>query len=96
VFTTSIGTAIEPRNLNRAWHAVCERAGVRPLRIHDLRHAAASFAYAAGADPKEIQAQLRHTRLSTTTDIYTAVFESVRKGTADRMDGVLRKLGGSS
>ena len=36
VFTTNIGTAIEPRNLNRSWHAVCERAGVRPLRIHDL------------------------------------------------------------
>lgn len=95
VFTTSIGTPIEPRNLNRAWHGVCERAGVRPLRIHDLRHAAASFAYAAGADPKAIQAQLRHTRLSTTTDIYTAVFDSVKQGTADRMDGVLRRLGGA-
>jgi integrase len=96
VFTTSIGTPIEPRNLNRSWHAVCEQAGVRPLRIHDLRHAAASFAYAAGADPKAIQAQLRHTRLSTTTDVYTAVFDSVKQGTADRMDGVLRRLGGTS
>lgn len=96
VFTTSVGTAIEPRNLNRSWSAVCARAGVRPLRIHDLRHAAASFAYAAGADPKEIQAQLRHSRLSTTLDVYTAVFESVKQGTADRMDGVLRRLGGAS
>jgi integrase len=96
VFTTNIGTPIEPRNLNRAWHAVCERAGIRPLRIHDLRHAAASFAYAAGADPKEIQAQLRHSRLSTTLDVYTSVFESVKQGTAARMDGVLRRLGGTS
>ena len=96
VFTTGIGTPIEPRNLNRSWHEVCARADVRPLRLHDLRHAAASFAYAAGADPKAIQAQLRHTRLSTTTDIYTAVFDSVKQGTADRMDGVLRRLGGTS
>lgn len=95
VFTTGLGTPIEPRNLNRSWHEVCKRAGVRPLRIHDLRHAAASFAYAAGADPKAIQAQLRHTRLSTTTDVYTTVFDSVKQGTADRMDDVLRRLGGA-
>lgn len=38
---------------------------------------------------------LRHTRLSTTADIYVNVFESVRKGTADRMDGVLRKIAGA-
>jgi hypothetical protein len=29
------GTALEPRNVNRAWTAVCKRAGVRSLRVHD-------------------------------------------------------------
>ena len=42
----------------------------------------------------EVQAQLRHARQSTTADIYVDVFDSVRRGTADRMDGVLRRLGG--
>lgn len=31
VFTTGIGTALEPRNVNRAWERVRERAGVRPI-----------------------------------------------------------------
>jgi site-specific recombinase XerD len=62
---------------------------------HDLRHAAASLVFAEGADLKEVQSMLRHTRLSTTADIYVNVFESVRKGTADRMDGVLRKIAGA-
>jgi len=95
IFTTSVGTAIEPRNVNRAWKAVCERAGV-DTRVHDLRHAAASLAKAAGADMKEIQAMLRHTRMSTTADIYVDVFDSVRRGTADRMDTVLRKISGGN
>jgi integrase len=54
------------------------------------------MAFAAGASIKEVQAMLRHTRESTTSDLYVHVFESVRKGTADRMDGVLRKLGSAS
>jgi integrase len=95
IFTTSIGTALEPRNVNRAWTAVCERAGVKGVRLHDLRHAAASLAFAEGADIKEVQAMLRHTRLGATADIYVNVVESVRKGTADRMDAVLRKITGT-
>lgn len=94
VFTTSIGTPLEPRNVNRAWTAVCDRAGVK-VRLHDLRHAAASLAFEAGASIKEVQSMLRHSRQATTSDLYVHVFESVRRGTADRMDGVLRKLTGS-
>ena len=29
VFTTKLGTPIEPRNFNRAWDARCRRSGVR-------------------------------------------------------------------
>lgn len=93
IFTTGVGTALEPRNVNRAWDALCRRAGVK-VRVHDLRHAAASLAFAAGASVKEVQAMLRHSRESTTSDLYVHVFESVRRGTADRMDGVLRKMRG--
>lgn len=93
IFATSIGTALEPRNVNRDWYAVCERAEVK-VTLHSLRHAAASLAFQAGADLKEVQAMLRHSRLSTTADIYVEVFDSVRRGTADRMDGVLRKISG--
>jgi integrase len=94
IFTTSVGTALEPRNVNRDWDAVCERAGVK-IRLHDLRHAAASLAFAEGASMKEVQALLRHTRESTTSDIYVEVFESVRRGTTDRMDTVLKRITGS-
>jgi site-specific recombinase XerD len=53
-----------------------------------------STSFAEGAEMKEVQALLRHTRQSTTSDIYVEVFESVRRGTADRMDTVLRRISG--
>jgi integrase len=92
VFSTPIGTPLEPRNINRAWDELCDRAGVRRLRVHDLRHASATFMLAAGVDLKVIQATLRHSRLSTTADVYAHVLDEVQRQAADRMDGVLRNL----
>lgn len=41
VFTTLVGTPIEPRNLNRHFDALIRRAGLPRIRFHDLRLAAA-------------------------------------------------------
>lgn len=92
VFTTSVGTPIEPRNVNRKWLDVCKDAGVRLLRVHDLRHGAASLAFAEGSSIKEVQEMLRHSRSSTTSDIYVHVLESVRQGTADTMDSIMNRV----
>ncbi len=48
VFTTSIGTPIEPRNLSRHFELLRERAGVRRVRFHDLRHGCASLLFDLG------------------------------------------------
>lgn len=92
IFASTVGTPLEPRNVNRAWDSVCTRAKVGSFRIHDLRHAAATFLFAEGLDPKVIQATLRHTRHATTMDIYTEVLEEVRAGAAVTMNGVLKSL----
>jgi integrase len=96
VFATRVGTPLEPRAVNREWAGLCDRAGVRRLRVHDLRHAFASYLHGAGADLKEIQAALRHSRMSTTADIYVHVFAEVKQGTAVHMDALLTALTGAS
>ena len=88
VFATSVGTALEPRNVNRAWEAVCARAGVRRLRIHDLRHAWGTYLAPRGVSQKAIQAGLRHSRMST-TEIYVHALKEMKRDAADAMDGVL-------
>ena len=92
VFTTPAGTACEPRNIYRGWHAVCDKAGVRRCRPHDLRHTAASFLLLQGADMRTVMEQLGHTRMATTSDLYTHVLEEVKRDAATRMDGLLRDL----
>lgn len=92
VFATRLGTALEPRNVDRSWKALCAKAGIRELRIHDLRHSAASFLLLQGVDIKVVQAVLRHSRLATTADQYAHVLEQLHTQAAQRMDDFLRGL----
>jgi integrase len=97
VFTSSVGTPLEPRNLDRIFKGICDRAGLRQIRFHDLRHSAASILIAQRVHPKAIQALLRHSSSQITMDIYGHLFESVQRETADKMDEILgRKEGGET
>lgn len=93
LFTTSVGTPIEPRNVNRAWEKVCQRAGVPAIRVHDLRHTAATLMLRQGVDLKVVQRTLRHTRHATTADVYATVLEEVQRSGADRMGDLFTELG---
>jgi integrase len=91
VFTTKLGTALEPRNVNRSWERLCERAGTPGIRLHDLRHACASYALAKGADSKSVQRMLRHAQLST-TELYLHAVEDVPRSAADAIDEAIDEL----
>ncbi|WP_372495080.1 tyrosine-type recombinase/integrase [Micromonospora phytophila] len=60
VFTTGIGTPIEPRNLNRHFERLLDRAGLRRIRFHDLRHSCATLLYEQGVPIEKIQDILGH------------------------------------
>lgn len=91
VFTTSIGTAIEPRNINRQWDRVCAQAEVENAVIHDLRHAFGTYLAEIGVHPKAIQTALRHARMAT-TEIYVHAAEEINRSIADRMDDRVTSL----
>jgi hypothetical protein len=57
-------------------------AGLPPLRLHDLRHGAATLHLKAGAEVKIVQAMLRHASI-TTSDIYTSVLPEVAREVAE-------------
>jgi integrase len=97
VFTTGVGTAIEPRNINRQWVKVCRAAGVtRPIRLHDLRHAFGSFMADEKVAPKVIQRSMRHARFATTSEIYLHALEEIPREGAEAMDRVIARFEGKS
>ena len=88
VFTTSKGTMIEPRNLNRFLDEAIARAGLRRIRFHDLRHTCASLLLAQGVSPRVVMEVLGHSQMSMTTDLYGHVMLSSLRSAADALDGV--------
>lgn len=89
VFTTSTGRAIDPRGLNRMLTVLCKTAHVRPVRVHDLRHTAASLMLAEGVAVRTIMETLGHANISMTMDVYGHVMETTLRDAADRMDRAL-------
>ncbi|MFI0410247.1 tyrosine-type recombinase/integrase [Actinomadura sp. 3N508] len=83
VFTTRNGGPIEPRNLSRAFERISERANLRRIRLHDLRHLTATLLKKLGVPPRDAAAILGHAKISTTLEIYTdSDMEDHRKGLA--------------
>jgi integrase len=86
VFASSIGTPIEPRNLNRRWDVLRRRAGLEGLRLHDLRHGCATFLLAQGVSARAIMEVLGHAEIGVTMNTYTHVLPELRQEAADAID----------
>ncbi|MGY0231149.1 tyrosine-type recombinase/integrase [Longispora urticae] len=73
MFLRDGGRPVGPDWLTRHLQVLIRRAGLPPVRLHDLRHGAASLAAAAGVPLKVIQADLGHSSIVTTADTYITV-----------------------
>ncbi|MCW2531406.1 MAG: integrase family protein [Blastococcus sp.] len=90
VFTTELGTPLEPRNVLRRFELLAQRAGPKGVHLHTLRHSAASFLLAAGTHTKVVQEHLGHSSYAITADIYSHVGPAQQREAADRLDAALR------
>jgi integrase len=97
VFTSTIGTPIEPRNLTRYYEALTRHAGLGHRRFHDLRHTAATLLLAQGTEMRVVMETLGHSAIGTTANLYTHVVPALKREAANRMDALLRedRAGGS-
>lgn len=86
VFTSSRGTPLEPRNVNRAFSELVKKAGVRPIRLHDLRHSCATLLFTMGVEAATVQRILRHSSIAVTTGVYMEVIEQVQREAVAGMD----------
>ena len=82
VFTSQTGTPLNPSNLTDLWRNLQKQAGVKLVRLHDLRHLHASLAIRQGMDAKVLADRLGHARASFTLDVYTHLFEEQRQNSA--------------
>ena len=76
--------------LNRTLKPLSKKLGIR-VNHQILRRTFATLAYNSGGDLKDIQAQMRHSNVNTTANVYTkSIPESVRN-VIEALDQRIRK-----
>jgi integrase len=90
VFTSELGTPLNPSNVTRrSFHPLLKRSHLPRIRFHDLRHTAATLLLAAGEHPKVVQERLGHHSVALTLDVYSHVLPSMQKAAAAKIDAIL-------
>ncbi len=88
VFTNEAGGPIDSSRIQTHWKRTVRRAELQHIRLHDLRHTAATLALKWGIHPKKVQEMLGHSTIRTTLDLYSHVLPTMHEEAAQRMDGL--------
>ncbi len=83
VFVTDIGEACDPRNSLRALKAAADKAGLKSIGLHTLRHSAASVMLTNGVPSTVVSQILGHSGISITVNVYGHVAPDVSRGALD-------------
>lgn len=82
---------------NDVFFTTLRRAKLRRIRLHDLRHTAASLMIATGADIASVSRQLGHANVAITLGIYTHAFaKRTGSGIGAKLDELIRTESGGT
>ena len=96
VFTREDGSVLHPATVTDRFQALAAAAKLPPIRLHDLRHGAASLMLTAGVRPKVVQETLGHSTITLTLDTYTSVYSEVAAEAAEAAAALVPRAGTSA
>ncbi len=89
LFKTEAGDPIHPALFSYYFSRSIRRAGVRRIRLHDLRHTHATHALQAGVHPKVVSERLGHSTVTITLDTYMHVLPSMQRDAAEAVAALI-------
>ena len=92
-FTREDGSAYHPAYVTMRFERLAFAAGLPPIRLHDLRHGAATLALAGGADITAVSRMLRHSSIQITADIYAEVLPELAAEVASTVASMVPRRG---
>jgi integrase len=78
LFTDEVGRPLHPQTLTVSFRRHVKAAGLPSIRLHDLRHTAATLALTAGLHPRVVADRLGHSSTQLTMDTYSHVAEQLQ------------------
>jgi integrase len=85
VFCTTKGTPISPRNFSRFVARIAEKAGLKGVSPHTLRHTFATRLAELGVYPTVVQKLLGHATVDVSMEVYSHVFPDVERDAIENL-----------
>lgn len=82
VFRDELGGLVHPDWFSREFKSLVQNAGLREIRLHDLRHTYATLALKTGVHPKIVSERLGHATVGITLDLYSHVTPGIARDAA--------------
>jgi integrase len=89
IFPSPAGRPRDLTYLSYTFHRGLERAGLPRLRIHDLRHTAATHLLTKHVHPKVVQELLGHSTIAITLDTYSHVMPALARDASALMSSLV-------
>ena len=86
------GSPINPNAVTLAFRRIIKRAGLKSIRIHDLRHTHATLMLKAGIHPKVVSERLGHANIGITLDIYSHVLPGCKRWRRRSLTRFLKRM----
>ena len=87
IFTNEKGGLIDKDNWRRrVFNKILKKAGLRKVRIHDLRHTYATLRISKGDNMQDVSKQLGHHSVKLTLDVYSHWMPGKKKSEVDALD----------
>jgi Phage integrase family len=83
VFAREDGRPYDPDHVTKTFRRLAVAAGLRPVRLHDLRHGAASLRLAAGVPIELVSKVLGHSSIAITANTYSHLLPGVARQAAE-------------
>ena len=85
MFTDPLGEPVRRASFSQAFDRHLRDLDLPRIRLHDLRHGAASLMLASGANPKTVSERLGHASTAFTMDVYAASVPALEEETAAKV-----------
>jgi integrase len=85
------GRLLHPDTITRRFNRLVDRAGVRRIRLHDIRHTYATLSIDAGIDPKIVSDRVGHANMAVTFQVYTHRSTGLDREAAERVGELISR-----
>jgi integrase len=90
IFATATGGVLADSTVRTAFNRSLRAAGLKRIRIHDLRHTAATLMLKAGVNSKVVSERLGHSTVSFTLDNYAHALPDMQRDGAEALARMIR------